>query len=146
MTEWDAEKAGDDVPKTWPEWTDVLGQTYRPDDYVAYAMISGRSPQLVIARVVRINRVNSKGQEITTRVWPNGHWERDASMIEVPYCTITLLPTIDARGFSRVGGKPVTLFIPENIIKIDADLVHALEAQTEAKLQELRKELRKELS
>lgn len=140
MTEWDADKAGDDVPKTWPEWTDVLGQTYRPDDYVAYAMISGRSPQLVIARVVRINRVNSKGQEITTERWENGSWSRNAQRETVPYCTVTLLPAIDARGFSRAG-KPVTLFIPENIIKIDADLVRALEAQTEAKLQELRKEL-----
>ena len=50
----------------WPEWTDELGNTYRPGDIVAIAIINGRSPQMLIARVDRINRVNSYGEEIWT--------------------------------------------------------------------------------
>lgn len=46
----------------WPEWTDELGNTYRPGDIVAVAVINGRSPQMVIARVERINKVNSQGE------------------------------------------------------------------------------------
>lgn len=48
----------------WPEWTDELGNTYRPGDIVAIAIINGRSPQLLIARVEHINRVNSYGEPI----------------------------------------------------------------------------------
>jgi len=48
----------------WPEWTDELGNTYRPGDIVAIAIINGRSPQMLIARVDRINRVNSYGEPI----------------------------------------------------------------------------------
>jgi hypothetical protein len=48
----------------WPEWTDELGNTYCPGDIVAIAIINGRSPQLIIARVERINRVNSYGEPI----------------------------------------------------------------------------------
>lgn len=46
----------------WPEWTDELGNTYRPGDIVAIAIINGRSPQMVIARVERINKINSRGE------------------------------------------------------------------------------------
>lgn len=46
----------------WTEWTDELGNTYRPGDIVAIATISGRSPQLVYAVVERINKVNSSGE------------------------------------------------------------------------------------
>lgn len=55
--------------KIWDEWTDVLGNTYKPGDIVAVATISSKSPQLVIARVERINRLNGSGEEITTRKW-----------------------------------------------------------------------------
>lgn len=55
--------------KTWDEWTDNLGNTYRPGDIVAVATINGKSPQMVIAVVERINRVNSSGEEIKTRKW-----------------------------------------------------------------------------
>lgn len=48
----------------WPEWTDELGNTYRPGDIVAIAIINGRSPQMLVARVDRINRVNSYGEPI----------------------------------------------------------------------------------
>lgn len=60
-------KADPGTPKTWDEWTDILGNTYRPGDIVAVSTINGKSPQLVIARVERINRVNSSGEEITAR-------------------------------------------------------------------------------
>lgn len=46
----------------WTEWTDELGNTYRPGDIVAIAIINGRSPQMVIAKVERINKVNSRGE------------------------------------------------------------------------------------
>lgn len=46
----------------WPEWTDELGNTYHPGDIVAIAIINGRSPQMIIARVDRINKVNSYGE------------------------------------------------------------------------------------
>lgn len=57
----------------WPEWTDELGHTYRPGDIVAIAIINGRSPQMVIAKVERINRVNSSGEEI----WTNKSFDLD---------------------------------------------------------------------
>lgn len=50
----------------WPEWTDELGNTYRPGDIVAIAIINGRSPQMIVAKVDRINKVNSYGEEIRT--------------------------------------------------------------------------------
>lgn len=53
----------------WPSWTDVLGNTYGLGDIVAIAVINGKSPQMVIARVERINRVNSSGELITERMW-----------------------------------------------------------------------------
>lgn len=111
----------------WPEWTDVLGNKYSAGDYVAYASISGKSPQLVIARVERINRLNSNREEIVTVTgrYPN--------QTRVPYCSLTVTPVIDARGFYRtrtkydpllkqsvpIKVKPVTLHIVENAIKID---------------------------
>ena len=55
--------------KTWPEWTDELGNTYKPGDVIAVATINGKSPQMVIAVVERINRVNSSGDEIFTQKW-----------------------------------------------------------------------------
>lgn len=50
--------------KTWPKWTDVLGNEYEPGDLIAIATVNGKSPQLVLAIVERINRVNSSGEEI----------------------------------------------------------------------------------
>lgn len=53
--------------KTWPEWVDALGNTYGPGDIVAVSTINGKSPQLVIARVEKLNRINSSGKLITKR-------------------------------------------------------------------------------
>jgi hypothetical protein len=50
--------------KTWDQWIDCLGNKYEVGDLVAVATISGRSPQLVLAVVERINRRNSSGEEI----------------------------------------------------------------------------------
>lgn len=55
--------------KTWDQWEDALGNTYKPGDIIAIATISGKSPQMVIARVERINRVNGSGEKITTHKW-----------------------------------------------------------------------------
>lgn len=55
--------------KTWAEWTDCLGNVYRPGDIVAIAIINGKSPQMVIARVEKINRVDSSGEPITKRAF-----------------------------------------------------------------------------
>lgn len=51
--------------KEWEYWTDVLGNEYRPGDLVAIATVNGKSPQLVLAIVERINKVNSRGEELT---------------------------------------------------------------------------------
>lgn len=59
-----AKKITEDM--VWPEWVDELGNTYRPGDIVAIAIINGRSPQMIIAKVDRINKVNSYGEEIMT--------------------------------------------------------------------------------
>lgn len=110
-------------PKLWSSYVDILDQTIKAGDHVAYASISGKSPQLVIAQVVRINRVDSKGEPITS-----GYGNRAE-----PACTLRIQPLIDARGFHRGGQKwnralnqyeqvdkprEVTIQIPNNVIKI----------------------------
>lgn len=55
--------------KTWPKWEDTLGNVFQVGDIIAVATISGKSPQMIIARVEKINRVNSSGEEITARKW-----------------------------------------------------------------------------
>lgn len=70
------------IPLTYDEWTDPCGNVYRPGDHVAVATISGRSPQLVIAKVVSINRVNSKGEEIGKSSFDGGDPELDAALAE----------------------------------------------------------------
>lgn len=111
----------EDTDKTWPFWTDVLGNLIYPGDYVAISTINGRSPQLVIAQVERINRVNSRGEEITSAVREMGKWKN------APSCSITARPIIDARDFTRWGNyfnpntktRAVTYQIPANIIRIE---------------------------
>lgn len=55
-----------DGNKTWDQWEDCRGNFYQPGDIVAIAIINGRSPQMILARVERINRVNSSGELIWT--------------------------------------------------------------------------------
>lgn len=120
----------DDAPDTWPEWVDKLGQTYRPGDFVAYASINGRSPQMVFARVLEIRRRDSKGALITVDVRyktgnrierPNGGGMMDEWRVRKdPYCKVKVQPIEDARSFYRsADAKAVTLSIPENIIRIE---------------------------
>jgi len=134
-------------PKTWDEWTDVLGQTYRPGDYVAVAVINGKSPQMVIGQVVQINRVDSKGQLIMdcenewvdcaetdpgARLHPHaGHpkkkWKR-LVRTWTDSCTVKVQPLLDARGFGRYSGttpKAVVYRLWENVIKVDGTLYQA---------------------
>ena len=109
-----------DVDKEWPHWTDVAGNLIYPGDVVAVATINGRSPQLVIAQVERINRLNSRGEEITESIREMGKWK------SVPSCSITAKPILDARGFVRWGTKwskdqkvrSVTYQIPRNVLKV----------------------------
>lgn len=54
---------------TTDRWKDSLGQEFRPGDLVAVATINGKSPQMVVAEVVRINTHNSKGQRHTKQAW-----------------------------------------------------------------------------
>ena len=84
--------------KTWPEWTDFLGNTFRPGDYVVYASARGSRSFLTFAQVVRINRVNSSGKEILKVV----RTYRDPSTNKVereyaPDCTVTLRRVDSAR-------------------------------------------------
>ena len=108
----------DDADKTWDHWTDKLGNIIYPGDIVAVSTINGRSPQMVIAQVERINRLNSRGEEITEGIREKGKWTT------VPSCSITARPILDARGFWRWSTKKdqqaraVTYQIPANIIKI----------------------------
>lgn len=87
--------------KTWPCWTDSLGQTYAPGDLVAYAALNGTSALMRYGEVVRINRINSKGEEIVKAVgWRDdkGVWQRRTS----PSCTVTVRPiTADFRVLTR---------------------------------------------
>lgn len=113
------------VEKTWPEWTDFLGNTYRPGDYVVYAHGFGRSgARLVFAEVVRINRVNSRRQEIFTTEVTRG--PSGVVRTQVPSCTVTVRPieggrrkywTVTTEEF--VDDKLKTLQEPANIIRVD---------------------------
>lgn len=57
------------VDKTWDTWQDALGNTFQAGDIVAIAVINGKSPQMVIAEVIRINKVNSRGEPHMTNKW-----------------------------------------------------------------------------
>lgn len=146
-------------PKTWDEWTDVLGQTYRAGDYVAIAIINGKSPQMIIGRVVQINRVDSKGTlimdsesewvpcsegDIGARLHPHAKvpaatWKR-LHRTWIDSCTVKVMPLLDARGFNRWSENPraVTYRLWENVIKVDGSLYQAkIDAEMAAAAAEL---------
>ncbi len=116
-----------DPQKDYPFWTDVLGQQYGPGDIVSISTISGKSPQLVVAEVVRIARKDSKGELITCSA---GYDRATNTYLSKPSCKVVALPLVDARGFSRWGRwnsvtkaydkptKTVTYSIPQNIVKL----------------------------
>jgi len=136
------------MSETWDSWTDVIGNEYRPGDLVCIATISGRSPQLVIAEVVKINKTDKNGEPFTTRQW----FDHDEPIMkrrevrrynyqtrtyddiveeyvekgeyrQVPSCTVTCQPIQDTRKFYRSTNsegkaRKVTYTIIENIIKV----------------------------
>ena len=135
-------KGDPNIPDTWPSWTDALGQTYEPGDFIAYACVNGRSPQLVFAKVLSIPRKDGQGKEIM-----EGYWEPDengrpfGTRAERPSCKVKVLPLLDARYFYRSeNARPVTLSIPQNIIKVPPRPEWTDEHHI-AGLQELREEL-----
>lgn len=116
-------KAPEGTPKTWDEWTDPLGNTYRPGDLVAVAAIDGRSPVLRFGRVQRINRINSKGQLIEDVSWMMVDRNGERARVETrePSCTVTILEEFNGRGFRRWGkAKANTYRHPGNVVKVDA--------------------------
>lgn len=142
MRSYVSEPAPEGTPRTWDEWTDVLGQVYRAGDHVAVATISGKSPQMVLGRVERINRVDSKGSLIE-----DGRWELDGrgerKWLTVPSCTVSVKPLLDARGFTRWGNaKTVTYQFWQNIVKIDNDAFNTRVAALESDLADLLEELK----
>lgn len=111
------------IPKTWDEWTDPVGNVYRPGDLVAVAVVSGRSPVLRIGRVLRINRCNTKGQPIVQKdvMFIKGDDGEDKRVVvEKPWCTVTIQPLFYGRGFRSWSDKAQTYQFPGNIVKLDA--------------------------
>lgn len=108
----------------WPCWHDALGQRYEPGDRVAIATVNGKSPQLVIGEVIRINRMNSRGEPIMDRRFLRAKPGQRSHSVEYESATITVQPLVDGRGFLRWsarGGKApraVTYQYPQNIIKV----------------------------
>lgn len=111
--------------KQWLWWWDTLGRQFTVGDRVAVAVINGRSPQLVVVRVDRINRVNSKGKDITESVLSPDY----SVHTTYPSCTVRATPLLDGRGFHRWGvtasgeHNPVTYQFPGNMLKVvDTDV------------------------
>ena len=131
---------------THDSWTDTIGQSFQRGDYIAVASSSGRSPQMVIARVERINSHKADGTEITEFVG----WDRETNQrITQPSATVTAKPVLDGRGFHRWsakkwndetrtfdprpgGPRSVTYTLPGNIIKLGPAAVLALQRKLDS--------------
>lgn len=120
-----------DEDKHWPEWADMLGQSYEPGDVVAYAATVGRSAGLSVAMVRKINRVNSKGEPNRMRN-PRYSWSesRENPSYDVPEwlpsATITLVPLKDSSNrYGRCDARDVTVG-DEKIIKLHMDISEVL--------------------
>jgi hypothetical protein len=74
----------------WYEWTDILGQTYRPGDYVVYAGVSSQASVLHVGKVDRINRYKADGSPILTQ----GPWNNTTKTWDpgVPSATVRVIP------------------------------------------------------
>lgn len=126
------------TPKTWLTWTDILGHEYTVGDTVAVAGLAGKSAQLVIGEVARINRINSKGEEIFERVYDtsDGSYEQGAEMVDRSSCTVTVKPSVHTK--RRPWGNASKMHTYQhwrNVVKIMVD--PALEA---ARIEELKSE------
>lgn len=73
-----------DGEKTWDMWEDCRGCFYQAGDIVAIAIINGKSPQMILARVERINRVNSSGELI----WTNKTFTLDEPIRHERECSV----------------------------------------------------------
>ena len=110
------------LAKTTDEWEDSLGQKIVPGDFVAVATISGRSPQMVIAQIERLNTHDSHGKPFgayskaypavaseESDFLPRTHKRYDGTTYTSPAhirtVTITATPLFDGRGFRRSRGK-----------------------------------------
>lgn len=105
-------KAPYGTPKEWPEWTDQRGNTYRPGDTVAVAAVRHKAATLHIGTVIKINRINSKGEEI-------GYWSYDPQTQQktlIPSCTVTVLRP---QPYHQGQDTQYTYQDPSNIIKLD---------------------------
>lgn len=123
----------------WYEWTDILGQTYRPGDYVIYAGLSGRHADLTVGKVDKINRYRANGQEI---LGP-GRWDTSVKpsvfVPGPPSATVRVVPlrkksdgkwTENRLAYNNVTRQYEELNVPqsfktflkvENVIKIEWD-------------------------
>lgn len=125
---------------THDSWTDTIGQSFQPGDYIAVASTSGRSPQMVIAKVERINSHRSDGTEIRE---PDYYDRELRKSFDKPSATVTAKPVLDGRGFHRWsakkwndetstfdprpgGPRSVTYTLPGNIVKLGPAAVVAL--------------------
>lgn len=95
------------------EWTDFLGNVYRPGDFVVWPKAYGSGVQMAFGQVVSINRFNSSKEELL---------DRDGN----PRPTITLQPL--EWGRSRVSKwqqtkkgniRKVTVSDHRNVVKVD---------------------------
>lgn len=110
------------LAKTTDEWEDSLGQKITPGDFIAVATISGRSPQMVVAQIVRLNTHDKDGKHFgcSSKAYPAVACDEDAFKPHtVPRhgggsytygpslrtVTITATPLFDGRGFGRSRGK-----------------------------------------
>lgn len=100
--------------KEWPEWKDKLGRIYRAGDQVAVATTRGKSPQLLIGEVIKINRVNSKNEPIGRWTIPDPKNAPNDKVFE-PSCTVTIKT---ASRWYRGGDQIYTYQFPNNIVKV----------------------------
>ena len=126
----------------WPEWTDCLGQIFRPGDYVAYAGMSYKSAQLTVGQVDRINRYRADGSEITNGQKvitpghrdPSGKWIPSVYGAPIIYCSVRIIPLVknsdgiwghpegrwvNGQYESPLQMKPKTLLKVHHIVKLD---------------------------
>ncbi len=119
----------------WPEWTDVLGQVYKPGDFVAYSYTHYKSAGLQFGVVDRINRYMKNGKEILGQ----GKWDQASKsyLPGAPSCTVRVIPVEKFKGkwttkktyysagqvyLDSAQGTPVTWRKPENILKINFEI------------------------
>lgn len=110
---------------TVDQWTDSLGQTFGPGDYVSIATINDRSPQVVFAKVRQINKTNDKGEPYyslgnsSARTFRQPYYNVNATQTVV----VSAEPVLDGRGFYRGDNRAVSYKIVENIVKLSDEQV-----------------------